>query len=280
VPGIRDLRDDRRSPLTGESRRAAILELLARDGQVLTSELARRFGVALVTVHRDLQFLSEAGELQRVHGGARTKDRGQAMPLTDWTARLGRRRAEKAQIARLAVTRIGEGSTVFIDASSTCLAVAHEIGRRPPAALTVVTNSPVIAAEFHEESVHVVITPGEVDQNLRLIAGPWTVEFLEGLRFQHAFVSAAGLTLQQGLATTRRPLADVIRAAHASALHVHALIDSSKFGVPAMVSMLDPREVDEVIVDDQLPDDVREEYLRSGVAVAVATDRADESVDR
>jgi DeoR family fructose operon transcriptional repressor len=258
--------------LTGDSRRAAILDLLEREGQVLTSELARTFTVSLVTVHRDLQFLAEAGRIERVHGGARAKERRSSLPLTDWNTRLRRREAAKGQIARLATSRIDEGSTVFIDASSSCLSLARELARNPPAALTVVTNSPVIAAEFREESVHIVVTPGEVDQNPRYIAGPWAVEFINGLRFQSAFVSAAGLTLQQGLGTTRRPLADLVRAVRGSALHLHALIDSSKFGTPALLSMLDPRDVDEIIVDDELPQEVLDEYTAAGVTVVVSAE--------
>ena len=52
---------------------------------------------------------------------------------------------------------------------------------------------------------------------MRMLAGRWTVEFLAELNFAVAFVSAAGLTLDQGLTTARRPLADVVNAARASA---------------------------------------------------------------
>ena len=44
---------------------------------------------------------------------------------------------------------------------------------------------------------------------MRMLAGRWTVEFLSELNFAVAFVSAAGVSLDQGLTTARRPLADV-----------------------------------------------------------------------
>src|SRR5207245_2338779 len=82
-----------------------------------------------------------------------------------------------------------------------------------PVTVTVVTNSPAIAYELHESNIHLVVTPGEVDQVMRLISGGWTEDFLSRLHFQAAFVSAAGLSLERGLTTTRQSLAGTLRAA-------------------------------------------------------------------
>ena len=86
----------------------------------------------------------------------------------------------------------------------------------PPNELTLVTNSPAIAYEVIAEPMHVVVCPGELDQHMRMLAGRWTVEFMGELNFDTAFVSAAGLTLDAGLTTSRRPLADVVNAARAA----------------------------------------------------------------
>ena len=51
-------------------RKKAILDALARDGQVLAVELSAQFGVSEDTVRRDLRELAAEGLLQRVHGGA------------------------------------------------------------------------------------------------------------------------------------------------------------------------------------------------------------------
>src|SRR6185369_3792782 len=47
-----------------------ILSTLQQDRQVDVTELAQRFGVSGMTIRRDLAELDEAGQLQRVHGGA------------------------------------------------------------------------------------------------------------------------------------------------------------------------------------------------------------------
>src|SRR5258707_560460 len=90
-----------------------------------------------------------------------------------------------------------------MDHPTSWLALARQLERRPPKSLTLVTNSPAIAYELHESTIHLVVTPGEVDQVMRLISGGWTEDFLSRLHFQVAFVSAAGLSLERGLTTTR-----------------------------------------------------------------------------
>ncbi|MGW9112628.1 substrate-binding domain-containing protein [Microbacterium sp. NPDC055683] len=60
---------DQAAPLAA-SRRDLILDVLARTGAVRVSQLVTEFGVAAVTLRRDLQQLEEEGLLIRVHGGA------------------------------------------------------------------------------------------------------------------------------------------------------------------------------------------------------------------
>ena len=194
-------------------RRAQILERIQRDGGVSVADLARDHAVSLITVHRDLEQLSREGLVERVHGGARALRGTLPVIATAWTQRVEQEAAAKAAIAAHVATMVTSGSTVFLDASSTALALARRLMEDPPNELTLVTNSPAIAYEVIAEPMHVVVCPGELDQHMRMIAGRWTVEFLHELNFDMAFVSAAGLTIDAGLTTSRRPLADVVNAA-------------------------------------------------------------------
>ena len=175
-------------------RRAQILQRIQRDGGVSVADLVRAHAVSAVTVHRDLEELAREGLVERVHGGARAVGLTPSAPAipTAWTQRADQSGAAKAAIAAHAVRYIGHGATIFLDASSTALALARRIVENPPNELTLVTNSPAIAYEIQAEPVHVVIVPGELDQHMRMIAGRWTVEFLSELNFAVAFVSAAG----------------------------------------------------------------------------------------
>jgi len=250
-------------------RRARILERIQRDGGASVGELARDYGVSPITVHRDLDRLAQDGLVRRVRGGARPTA---AFPPveTDWATRLRQATAAKEAIAVRAAAFVEDGSTIFVDSSTTCLALARYLGRRPLRALTLVTNSPAIALELHAESIHVVVTPREVDQTLRMIGGRWASEFLSGLNVETAFVSGAGITLEHGLTTTRRELADTLHAAQAVASRTIALVDSSKFGRSFLLSIARADEFDALVVDDALDAETLESYTAAGVNVVVA----------
>ena len=253
-------------------RRAQILERIQRDGGVSVADLARDHAVSPITVHRDLEQLAREGLVERVHGGARAIRGTGMLPLiaTAWTQRVEQAAAAKAAIAAHVATMVASGSTVFLDASSSALALARKLMEDPPNELTLVTSSPAIAYEMQAEPVHVVVTPGELDQHMKMIAGRWTVEFLAELNFAVAFVSAAGLTLDQGLTTARRPLADVVNAARASAERSVGLIDATKFGRSSLLTIARAQELDAIVTDAELPAEVAAQYRAAGVRLEIA----------
>jgi DeoR/GlpR family transcriptional regulator of sugar metabolism len=254
-------------------RRAQILERIQREGGVSVAELARDHAVSAVTVHRDLEELAREGLVERVHGGARSlappPDGGAPIP-TAWTQRVRQAGAAKAAIADHALRYVDQGATVFLDASSSALALGRRLALDPPNEITLVTNSPAIAYELQHDAIHIVICPGELDQHMRMIAGRWTVEFLADLNFAVAFVSAAGVTLEQGLTTARRPLADVVNAARASAERSIGLIDATKFGRASLLSIARAQELDAIITDAELAPGVAETYRAAGVRLELA----------
>jgi DeoR family fructose operon transcriptional repressor len=252
-------------------RRAQILERIQRDGGVSVADLARDHAVSAITVHRDLEQLAREGLVERVHGGARALRGLGTMPLiaTAWTQRVEQASAAKMAIAGHAASLVSPGSTIFLDASSTALALARRLMDDPPNELTLVTNSPAIAFELMAEPIHVVICPGELDQHMRMLAGRWTVEFIGDLNFDTAFVSAAGLTLEAGLTTSRRPLADVVNAARAAAGSTVGLIDSTKFGRASRGTIAPAQDVDLIVSDDGLDERVAEQYRTEGVRLEI-----------
>lgn len=56
--------------MLARERHKLILELLKKDGTVRTADLVETMSVSSETVRKDLDFLEQAGQLERVHGGA------------------------------------------------------------------------------------------------------------------------------------------------------------------------------------------------------------------
>ena len=254
-------------------RRAQILEQIQRDGGVSIAELARVHGVSPVTVHRDLEQLASEGLVERIHGGARTLSGTDApRPATAWTQRVSQAGGAKTAIAVHAARLVANGSTIFLDASSSALALARRLAEQPPNELTLVTNSPAIVHEIASEPIHVIACPGELDQHMRMLAGRWTVEFLEQLHFDVAFISSAGVTLDAGLTTSRRPLADVLIAASAHAERTLGLIDATKFGRAGLLTIMPAQQLDLIFTDSALDAAVAQDYAAAGVRLEIVNE--------
>ena len=259
--------------MRGSQRRTSIMERIRSDGSVAVGDLARELAVSPATIHRDLRILAEEGLVERVHGGARLP-RAEPGARSAWSSRRRRNADAKEQIARAALEWIEEGSTVFVDASTTCAALAKSLAAGSVGSLTLVTNSPVVAAEFDHDGVHLIVTPGEVDQNLRLIGGRWTVEFLASLNFSTSFISAIGITPERGLSTAQRNIADVLTAVRRASDQTVALIDSSKYGTQSLLPIARVDELDAVIVDAGLAERDREALRAAGAALEIAGEPA------
>src|SRR5687768_11773295 len=130
------------SALPAAIRRAQILERIRREGGVTVAELVRAHAISNMTAHRDLQQLTRQGLVERVRGGARARPAVQHP--TAWEHRIAHAAEAKAAIASFASTLVSAGSTIFLDASSTALALARTLTVDPPYELTLVTNSPMV----------------------------------------------------------------------------------------------------------------------------------------
>ncbi|HET6551043.1 MAG TPA: hypothetical protein VFG79_21435, partial [Solirubrobacter sp.] len=140
----------------------------------------------------------------------------------------------------------------------------------PPAELTLVTNSPAIALGLTADTIHVIVPPGELNQHMRVLTGRWTVEFLRGLNIAVAFISAAGVTLDHGLTTSRSALADTLNAAASAAQRTVGLLDSSKFKRSSLLTVRSAQSLDLLITDDGLDAATAAEFQAAGVKLQIA----------
>ena len=253
-----------------EDGRERILQRLRLSGSATVRELAEELGVSSVTVHRHLARLEGEGLIARPRGSARLLSSA-ALDL-DFDHRLAAHADRKQAIGRKVLEVIPQSGAIFVDASTTCLFAAREIERRASGNLTIVTTSPAVLRGFAATGIRVVAAPGELDLTLRAILGPWTLEFLAGLNIQTALISGVGLTLEAGLTTTHRGLADLLRQVARRSHQAYILIDSSKFGRTALLPIVDPWEVDGVITDAAIDPAVAEAYRARGVKLIIAED--------
>lgn len=97
-------------------RQDRVRQLLEEQGTVSVKDISDALGVSDMTIRRDLEELASLGEIERVHGGARSaQGRPHAMLRHEYSHSEKRTKhaEEKLQIARRAVELIEEGSTIF-----------------------------------------------------------------------------------------------------------------------------------------------------------------------
>lgn len=236
-----------------EERQLVIAELVAETGRVTVSELAVRFTVTSETIRRDLSVLEADRQLRRVHGGAVARDR---MSLAEASVdeRRGQHLEEKARIAAAALALIPRSGSIVLDAGTTTERLAELLSEWSPAApgdeLLVITNAlPIAVSLAGNDAIALHLLGGRVRGLTRAAVGRPTIEALEALRPDIAFVGANGVHADFGFSTPDTAEAAVKSAIVRSARRVVALADSSKLDTETLMRFAALHDVDALITD-------------------------------
>lgn len=251
--------------------RQQVIALLAQErGRVGVADLARRFSVTPETVRRDLEVLSAAGTIDRVHGGAvpagRLRLMEAAVPLREASHSL-----EKGNIARAAVKLLPgrEDATILIDGGTTTARLGALL--TPAMVGTVITNSIGIAGALagrHIEAVHLV--GGRVRGLTQTTVGAPAVDSLRRLRVDVAFIGTNGFSVRHGFSTPDPSEAAVKSAMVRCGQTVVALADSSKVNNDYLVRFAELTDVDVLVTDSNLPQSDRKALSDEGIEVVLA----------
>lgn len=228
-------------------RQDSIVELVSANGRAAVSDLAERFGVTEDCIRKDLKILSDQGLIRRVHGGAISVE---APPERNVRKRVSRNAAEKLVIAERAYALIEEGDTVFLDISTTNLALA-EIIAAGTRRMTVVSNMiDILQALAPNDAVTSIGTGGTVSRDLNGFLGAHALAFLTPMRFDRAFIGALGIDDETGDVYTF-DLDDglVKQLAIRNAAHAYLVADHRKFGAGGTYLFANLSDFDSVITD-------------------------------
>jgi DeoR family fructose operon transcriptional repressor len=225
------------------------LRSLFRQNRVVRVEdICRQLRVSPATARRDLELLSERGEVQRVHGGAVLVESRLEEPLFDAKTSIALR--EKQRIAQAALPFVKPGDTVYLDGGSTVLELARLL--RDHANLSVVTNSLRAAIELAGRGPRVILVGGELRRLSQTIVGPLTRLTLQEIHVDTAFMGSIGLAIEEGLTTTDPSEAYTKKLVMEQARQVVLLADSSKAGKVSFANAGKLDDLDVLITDGKL----------------------------
>lgn len=248
------------------TRQRAITEAVMAEGAVRIEQLAERFDISLMTVHRDLDELEARGLLRKSRGVATALST--SLVESSDVYRASRQVAEKESLAVAALEFIEPGQAIFLDDSTTVMHLAKHLSSKTP--LTVITNVLTLMNQLTGmRGISLLALGGDYYNWCSSFMGRMTHEAISQLRADTFFMSTSAITddtcFHQALETI-----DIKRAMFDAAATRILLVDHTKFEKRALHALAHLTEFDVVIVDAATPEEHVSRLRSQGIRVVVA----------
>lgn len=169
-------------------RQNAILKILKENRSANVGDLAKKLYVSEATIRRDLVQMESMGLIERTHGGALLPENADEISIF---FRMEKNAREKERAATRALPHIPYFKSVFIDSSSTALALAERMDLNHK---TVVTNNLQTAIQLSKKpNINLILLGGSVQYNTNSATGSWTTRQLSDFSFDLMLSSCAAV---------------------------------------------------------------------------------------
>lgn len=243
-------------------RREAILKLMQQKRTASVEYLSGRFFVSEATIRRDLERLARENLIKRTYGGAVLLDGGTSdIPLP---LREGENTGPKELLAARAAGLLQNGSTVFLDSSSTASRLVPHLSAL--SGVTVVTNALKTALKLGEyRGVRVYCTGGLVRDNSISVVGLAARDFLAAYHADFLFFSCRGFSFDAGATEASEEEAGIKRQMIRSAATRVLLCDKSKVGHVYFTTICGLDDIDVIVTDAEFSPDELARLAGAGV---------------
>ena len=247
-------------------RHEKILAIIQERKTVTSKELQRLVYVSHSTIIRDLNELEKTGLIKRIHGGASIlipKD-----TESSFTIRVNTNVNEKTAISKIASEFIENGSTIFIDSSSTLQTLVPYIKNFKY--ITVITNGLNSAMLLSKNTdANIFFLGGQISANSNSSMGCLALNNLDNFNADLAFFSASGIegnTICEHSIEQAAIKKLMIKRANKAIL----LCDDSKFGVKHQTTMADFDDIDYLITNAMPPKEILQAIDKSKCKLILA----------
>lgn len=246
-------------------RQAEICEETSKRGEVTVEALAQKFNTSAETIRRDLTVLADAGQVRKIHGGARA-----VAPLGEgvFAARLRHAAPAKRRIAETLAGLVLPDMTVFLDTGSTTLICAERLSRIKN--LTVITNSSRIAdvmAKGRGGAVVYLLGGRFWGGNAQTVGGI-AIEQISQYRADMAIITIGAMDAY-GASDFSSDEADVARAMIKASSTLTVVADHSKFDRSAAFGVCRLERIDALVANQLADGPLRDRLKQAGVAVHI-----------
>jgi DeoR family ulaG and ulaABCDEF operon transcriptional repressor len=211
-------------------REKLILEALSSSGFITYRELEILLSASPASIRRDLKRLSDAGQIERVHGGAKSitpaPHRQVGLMGTPFELSITQNLGAKKLIGRAAANLCEHGEGIMIDGGTTTLQMCPHLAGKT---LQVLTNSlHIVNGLIEHEDVEILLPSGTLFRDQNIILAPAGEESMPRFHAPKLFMGAAAVG-HHGVMQQDVVLVAAERRLIERADQVILLVDSSKF---------------------------------------------------
>ncbi|SET25243.1 transcriptional regulator, DeoR family [Natronincola peptidivorans] len=230
------------------TRKEKIKDIILEKKSVMVSELSKKFSVTEETIRRDLKALEDEGILVKTYGGAYIQDGVQNDINVNIRESLFVDNKEK--IATKCADLINHGDSIFLDASTTSLAISSKIRSKR---VTVITNSLKIANSLSEsESIRLMVIGGILDPQSMSFLGRNTINSMQHYYVDKAFISCRSISMDFAVTDSNEQQAEVRQLAIKRSNHVYLVVDHTKFNKTSFTNICFFHDINTLLVDTAL----------------------------
>jgi DeoR/GlpR family transcriptional regulator of sugar metabolism len=241
------------------------LEFIKKYGTLQVKDMAISQNVSEATIRRDLNELENMGLVKRIHGGAVLANISTTFEYM-YHDKVAMRSEEKKRIAMQALAEIHDGDAIFLDSGTTTYQIALLLEQKKN--LTIITYDMSIAAalKMHPTS-QVIVTGGVVRPGYNVLTGSIPENFIRNMRVDIVMLSADAIDDSFGISNANYLEAGIKSLLVKAAKMVIVVSDRTKFGKVAVAKVCDIKDIDLIITDKELPQDMVNMIIRSGVNI-------------
>lgn len=237
-----------------EERQKLILEELKKNESVYVSELSKKYGVSYETIRKDLTFLEKQGLLVKSHGGATIK---QNAIEHSFDKRQEENLGYKQVIAQKAVELIPDNSSIIIATGSTTLEIAKILATK--SGYKIFTDSLPVACALLNSNNQVTIFGGQLRNKSSSVHGGWTINAIEQLQVDIAFIGSDGFSHLNGPTTPSSSDAFIDQTIIKHSLKNYIVADTTKFERDSLYKICDWSDITALITNKEVDNQLVEE---------------------
>lgn len=249
-----------------EERQKDIIQKINEKGRILVSEIQELYQISADCARRDLRILETKGLLQRTHGGAIAVISPKRYPTPTYNPiDIKEIQTDDLAVAKKAIEYIQSKDVIYITTSLVGYYMAENLPE--DVTITVLTNSVTIAEVLRKKmNISVILLGGEMSHRGHC-HDFYTIQMVENIRMDKAFLSHAALSLDFGASIHDPAGVEFGKAVMKNSGMNIGLYPSRKVGKNSIHSVCRVKDYDLLITDNDVSEDFLTQARELGVVI-------------